>query len=217
MLNVHVIAQAVSRRLLTAEAGLRSRSGQCDVYGGHSVTGTDFSSSPYVSPGQYAPYPFFYVSRFIISAADSIVEWHNIAWGCLKIGCWGRYLGLTGARLQGSRGDCKIRSFMICSHNTLFARSNKKEWDRRSMWHACGRREGQTQGLVWRPEGKRPLGRPRCRWKDDIRMDHQEKKWGAWSAFTWLRIRTGGDLLWMRQWNFGFHKMRRISCLAAEL
>jgi hypothetical protein len=28
--------------------------------------------------------------------------------------------------------------------------------------------------LVWRPEGKRPLGRPRCRWGDNIKMDLRE-------------------------------------------
>ena len=28
--------------------------------------------------------------------------------------------------------------------------------------------------LVGKPEGKRPLGRPRCRWEDNIRMDLQE-------------------------------------------
>ena len=28
--------------------------------------------------------------------------------------------------------------------------------------------------LVWKPEGRRPLGRPRCRWVDNIRMDLQE-------------------------------------------
>jgi hypothetical protein len=27
---------------------------------------------------------------------------------------------------------------------------------------------------VGKPEGKRPLGRHRCRWKDDIKMDLQE-------------------------------------------
>jgi hypothetical protein len=26
--------------------------------------------------------------------------------------------------------------------------------------------------LVRKPEGKRPLGRPRCRWKDNVKMDH---------------------------------------------
>jgi len=61
------------------------------------------------------------------------------------------------------------------------------------MWYACGRREGQTQGLVGRPEGKRPLGRPRCRWEDDIRMDLQEMRLGTLSGFTWLRLRTGGN------------------------
>jgi hypothetical protein len=28
--------------------------------------------------------------------------------------------------------------------------------------------------LVWKPEGKRPLGRPRRRWEDNIRMNLQE-------------------------------------------
>jgi hypothetical protein len=34
---------------------------------------------------------------------------------------------------------------------------------------------GEVRGayniLVWRPEGRRPLGRPRCRWEDNIKMD----------------------------------------------
>jgi hypothetical protein len=28
--------------------------------------------------------------------------------------------------------------------------------------------------LVGEPEGKRPVGRPRCRWEDNIRMDLRE-------------------------------------------
>jgi len=32
--------------------------------------------------------------------------------------------------------------------------------------------------LVGKPEGKRPLGRPRRRWKDNIRMDLQEVRCG---------------------------------------
>jgi hypothetical protein len=32
--------------------------------------------------------------------------------------------------------------------------------------------------LVERPEGKRPLGRSRRRWKDNIKMDLQEVRWG---------------------------------------
>jgi hypothetical protein len=33
--------------------------------------------------------------------------------------------------------------------------------------------------LVGKPERKRPPGRPRCRWMDDIKMDLREKGWGC--------------------------------------
>jgi hypothetical protein len=32
--------------------------------------------------------------------------------------------------------------------------------------------------LVGKPEGQRPLGRPRCSWVDNIRMDLGELRWG---------------------------------------
>ena len=35
-------------------------------------------------------------------------------------------------------------------------------------------RRGAYRVLVGKPEGKRPLGRPRHRWEDIIKMDHQE-------------------------------------------
>jgi hypothetical protein len=34
------------------------------------------------------------------------------------------------------------------------------------------------QGLLGKPEGKRPLGRPRRRLEDNIKMDLQEVGWG---------------------------------------
>ena len=41
-----------------------------------------------------------------------------------------------------------------------------------------GARMGEGRGvhsvLVGKPEGKRPLGRPRCRWEDNIKMDLKE-------------------------------------------
>jgi hypothetical protein len=49
--------------------------------------------------------------------------------------------------------------------------------------------------LVGKPEGRRPLGRPRRRWEDGIRMDLEEIGWGVWSGFTWLRIGNVGELL----------------------
>jgi hypothetical protein len=48
--------------------------------------------------------------------------------------------------------------------------------------------------LIGKPEGKRPLGRPRSGWEDGIRMDLREIGWGC-SGFIWLSIGTGGGLL----------------------
>jgi hypothetical protein len=50
--------------------------------------------------------------------------------------------------------------------------------------------------LVGKPEGKRPPGRPRCRWEDGIRMDLREiGLGGVWIGFDWLSTGTGGGLL----------------------
>jgi hypothetical protein len=45
----------------------------------------------------------------------------------------------------------------------------------RWAWHVARMREGRVvyRVLVGKPEGKRPLGRPRRRWEDNIRMDLQ--------------------------------------------
>ena len=49
---------------------------------------------------------------------------------------------------------------------------------RRMRWaeHVAhmGEERGAYRVLVGKPEGKRPLGRPRCRWVDNIRLDLQE-------------------------------------------
>jgi hypothetical protein len=37
-----------------------------------------------------------------------------------------------------------------------------------------GEERGVHRVLVGKPEGKRPLGRPRCRWEDNIKMDSQK-------------------------------------------
>jgi hypothetical protein len=43
--------------------------------------------------------------------------------------------------------------------------------------------------LVGKHEGKRPLGRHRCRWKDNINMDLQEVGYGC---MDWFKTGTGG-------------------------
>jgi hypothetical protein len=47
--------------------------------------------------------------------------------------------------------------------------------------------------FVGEPEGKRPLGRPRRRLLNNIKMDLR-KDWMVWIGFIWLRIGTSGGL-----------------------
>jgi hypothetical protein len=42
--------------------------------------------------------------------------------------------------------------------------------------------------LVVKPEGTKPLGKPRCRWEDYIKTDLQEVECGVWTGLSWLRI-----------------------------
>jgi hypothetical protein len=44
--------------------------------------------------------------------------------------------------------------------------------------------------LVGNPEGKRPLGRPRRRWEDDIKMDLQEVEYGV---MYWIELAQDRD------------------------
>jgi hypothetical protein len=45
-----------------------------------------------------------------------------------------------------------------------------------------GEKRNTCRILVGKPKGRRPLGRPRCRWVDNIKMDYREIGWdgGDW-------------------------------------
>jgi hypothetical protein len=49
--------------------------------------------------------------------------------------------------------------------------------------------------LVGKPEGKRPLGKPRRRGEDNIKMDLQEVGRVVESGWSWLRVGPGGGHL----------------------
>ena len=61
---------------------------------------------------------------------------------------------------------------------------------------ACiGERRGVYRVLVGKPEGNGPLGRPRCRWEDNIKKDLQEVGLVDMDWTDWLRIGTCGGHL----------------------
>jgi hypothetical protein len=73
---------------------------------------------------------------------------------------------------------------------------------RRMRWTGHVVRMGEDRGvhrvLEGKPEGKRPFGRPRRRWEDNINIDLQEVGGVVGTEWSWLRIGTGGGHLWAR-------------------
>jgi hypothetical protein len=67
---------------------------------------------------------------------------------------------------------------LLCLHE--FAPSTVRVIKSRKLrWAGDGACVGEGTGvdriLVGKPQGKRPLGRPRCRWEDNIKLDLREK------------------------------------------
>ena len=54
-------------------------------------------------------------------------------------------------------------------------------------------RRGVYRVLVGKPECKRPLGRPRRRWEDNIKMDLQEVDC---RGMDWIELAQDRDMLW---------------------
>ena len=100
--------------------------------------------------------------------------------------------GIFGSERDEVTGECRKLhneelNDLYCSPNIVRAMKS-----RRMRWTghvACmGERMGVYRVLVRKSEGKRPVGRPRIRWEDNIKMDLQEVGCGAWTGLNWLRI-----------------------------
>ena len=89
-------------------------------------------------------------------------------------------MSLKGTKRQGS-AENYMRSALISPNNIWVIKSRRMRW----AGHIAlmGERRGAYRVLVGKPEGRRPLGRPRRRWEDNIKMDLLEVGWGgAWTG-----------------------------------
>jgi hypothetical protein len=68
---------------------------------------------------------------------------------------------------------------------------------RRTRWAGHVARKGKRRGvyrvLMRKPEGKRPLGRPRRRWEDNIKTDIQEV---GCEVMDWIELAQDRDMWW---------------------
>jgi hypothetical protein len=101
-------------------------------------------------------------------------------------------------RIFGPNGDevtGQWRKFHSEELHILYSSPNiiRQIKSRRMRWvghvSCMGEERNVCKVLMGKPEGKRPLGRPRRGWEDGIRMDLRE------TGSSWLRIGTGGGLL----------------------
>ena len=58
---------------------------------------------------------------------------------------------------------------------------------------ACGGERGVYRVLVGTSDGKRPIGRLKRRWEDNIKMDLQEV---GWEVMDWIDLAGGGGRWW---------------------
>jgi hypothetical protein len=91
--------------------------------------------------------------------------------------------------------SCTLLLLLLLLNYYLYSSQNiiRVIKSRRMRWLAHVARTEQRRGayrvLVGKPEGKKPLGRPRRRWEDNIKMDLQELGWGM----DWIHLAQDRD------------------------
>jgi hypothetical protein len=87
---------------------------------------------------------------------------------------------IFGPKRDEVTGDWrKLHNDQLRDLYSLPSKNNQVEED--EMGGSCslmGEKRNTYRVLVGKPEGRRPLGRPRHRWVDNIRMDLEEVGWG---------------------------------------
>jgi hypothetical protein len=74
-----------------------------------------------------------------------------------------------------------------------YSQNNKgKEDETDTTCSTHGNKTNACSILMGTPQGRTPLGRPRCVWEDNIKMDLRDIGYGV---VNWFRIETNGWLL----------------------
>ena len=107
-----------------------------------------------------------------------------------------RIFGLKRDEVTGERTKLHNEELndLYCSPNIFrVIKSQRMRW--KGHVARMGERRGVYRDLLGKPERKRPLGRTRHRWEDNIKMDLQEVGCGGMDWIELLRIQTGGGHL----------------------
>jgi hypothetical protein len=82
----------------------------------------------------------------------------------------------------------KLHDFYSSPHNIRQINSRRMRW----AGYAARMREGRNVYRLFmrKPEGKRPLGRPRHRWEDGMKMDQRQT---GCEGVEWIHLAPDGD------------------------
>jgi hypothetical protein len=102
-----------------------------------------------------------------------------------------RIFGPKGDEVTGEGRRLCDKELVLCTPHEISFRVIKS---RRLRWEGhverMGDRKGAHRALVRKPAGRRTLGRPRHRWKDNIKMDLREVGWGG---MDWINLAQDRD------------------------
>ena len=106
----------------------------------------------------------------------------------------------------------KLLNDLYCSPNIVRVIKWRMRWA--GQVARIGERRGVYRVLVGKPEGKKPLGRPRIRWEDNNEMDLQEVVYGGMDWMELAQDRDRWRTFVSKVMNLRVPKMRGISRLA---
>ena len=130
---------------------------------------------PKIQRLKYTQLQFFLLFCMAVKLGLSPRERYTVL-GFSRIVCWGLHMVTRGARWQGSVEYFIKTSTIICTPN--YSDNQMKNNNTGGPCSTYGRRKVLT-GFSWKDlEGKRPFGRPRRRWEENIKMGLQEVGWG---------------------------------------
>jgi hypothetical protein len=88
-------------------------------------------------------------------------------------------------RKEGSGKNYIIRSLLICTPHPIFFGDQMEKNKMDETRSHIGEGRGVYRVLVGKPEGKRPFGRLKHRWENNIKMDLQEVECGG---MDWIEL-----------------------------
>jgi hypothetical protein len=114
-------------------------------------------------------------------------KWHNIAYQLIGTSEYAKCINFEGGTVFGLQDNS--RNILHSSPSIIrIIKSGRMRW----AGHVArmGEKRNAYRILVGKPEGKRPLGRPRRRWVDNIKMDLREIEW---DGLDWIDLSQDRD------------------------